>query len=89
MSAAKWWSNVSADEASQPAWRVKISCVTAACAVGKKGGCVRVGRERDMVLGLGSEKCRKERDAFDSDSDAFGRRELDFWSCTWMKSYRV
>jgi hypothetical protein len=29
-----------------------------------------------MVLGLGSGKCRKEREAFDSGSDAFGRREL-------------
>jgi hypothetical protein len=79
MSAAKWWSNVSADEASQPAWRVEISRVTAACAVGRRGGCVRVGRERDMVLRLGSGKCRKEREAFDSASDAFGRKELDFW----------
>jgi hypothetical protein len=32
-----------------------------------------------MVLGLGSGKCRKERETFDSGSDAFGRRELDFW----------
>ena len=39
---------------------------------------MRVGRGRDMVLGLGSGKCRKEREAFDFGSDAFGRRELDF-----------
>jgi hypothetical protein len=32
-----------------------------------------------MVLGLGSRKYQKEREAFDSGSDAFGRRELDFW----------
>lgn len=32
-----------------------------------------------MVLRLGSGKCRKEREAFDSGSDAFGRRKLDFW----------
>ena len=40
---------------------------------------MRVGREQDMVLRLGSGKCRKERETFDSASDAFGRKELDFW----------